>query len=202
MSYAQSNAGLRLVYHVTLMLAAVTQHAAIRSTLPPRAPTTAADDFAFCVYAVRRGARGRRGDARARSPRASMSRRDRRHAGAKGPRRAACASRRPLYCIFVHARPPISLEAPLAVAVMLVFCGAAALACARRMLHKPGGDPGGAYARVGSSDVRRQSSLQENLLDDDDYKEDEPPESPTTRHSETKPRDGGARGGGSATTGV
>ena len=51
-SYAQSNAGLRLVYHVTLMLAAVTQHAAIRSALPPRAPTTAADDFAFCVYAV------------------------------------------------------------------------------------------------------------------------------------------------------
>ena len=50
--------------------------------------------------------------------------------------------------IFVHARPPISLDAPLAVAVMLVFCGAAALACARRMLHKPGGDPGGAYARV------------------------------------------------------
>ena len=82
--------------------------------------------------------------------------------------------------IFVHARPPISLDAPLAIAVMLVFCGAAALACARRMLHKPGGDPGGAYARVGSSDVRRQSSLQENLLDDDDYKEDEPPESPTT----------------------
>ena len=64
----------------------------------------------------------------------------------------------------------------------LVFCGAAALACARRMLHKPGGDPGGAYARVGStaSEIRRQSSLQENLLDDDDYKEDEPPESPTT----------------------
>ena len=84
--------------------------------------------------------------------------------------------------IFVHARPPISLDAPLAVAVMLVFAGAAALACARRMLHKPGGDPGGAYSRVGSvaSDVRRQSSLQENLLDDDDYKEDEPPESPTT----------------------
>ena len=51
-SYAQPNAGLRLVYHVTLMLAAVTQHAAIRSALPPRAPTTAADDFAFCVYAV------------------------------------------------------------------------------------------------------------------------------------------------------
>ena len=82
--------------------------------------------------------------------------------------------------IFVHARPPISLDAPLMVAVMLVFCGAAALACARRMLHKPGGDPGGAYARVSSSDVRRQSSLQENLLDDGDYKEDEPPESPTT----------------------
>ena len=103
--------------------------------------------------------------------------------------------------IFVHARAPISFDAgrrvrnfflltpstrrvstqaPLAVAVTLVFCGAAALACARRMLHKPGGDPGGAYARVGSSDVRRQSSLQENLLDDDDYKEDEPPESPTT----------------------
>ena len=79
--------------------------------------------------------------------------------------------------IFVHARPPISLDAPLAIAVMLVFAGAAALACARRMLYKPGGDPGGAYARVSSSDVRRQSSLQENLLDDDDYKEDEPPES-------------------------
>ena len=65
---------------------------------------------------------------------------------------------------------------------MLVFLGAAALACARRMLHKPGGDPGGAYARVGStaSEIRRQSSLQENLLDDHDYKEDEPPESPTT----------------------
>ena len=81
--------------------------------------------------------------------------------------------------IFVHARPPISLDAPLAVAVMLVFCGAAALACARRMLYKPGGDPGGAYAPVPAA-VRRQSSLQENLLDDDDYKEDEPPESPTT----------------------
>ena len=81
--------------------------------------------------------------------------------------------------IFVHARPPISLDAPLAVAVMLVFCGAAALACARRMLYKPGGDPGGAYSRVPAA-VRRQSSLQENLLDDDDYKEDEPPESPST----------------------
>ena len=80
--------------------------------------------------------------------------------------------------IFVHARPPISLDAPLAVAVMLVFAGAAALACARRMLYKPGGDASGAYARVPTP--RRQSSLQENLLDDDDYKEDEPPESPTT----------------------
>ena len=80
--------------------------------------------------------------------------------------------------IFVHARPPISLDAPLAVAVMLVFAGAAALACARRMLYKPI-DQSGAYARVSSME-RRQSSLQENLLDDDDYKEDEPPESPTT----------------------
>ena len=101
--------------------------------------------------------------------------------------------------IFVHARPPISLDAgrrvrnfflltpstrrvstqaPLAVAVTLVFAGAAALACARRMLYKPGGDASGAYARVPTP--RRQSSLQENLLDDDDYKEDEPPESPST----------------------
>ena len=71
--------------------------------------------------------------------------------------------------IFVHARPPISpiaspLQAPLAVAVMLVFCGAAALACARRMLHKPGGDPGGAYARVSSADVRRQSPYKKTFL--------------------------------------
>ena len=65
------------------------------------------------------------------------------------------------------------------VAVTLVFAGAAALACARRMLYKPGGDASGAYSRVNSME-RRQSSLQENLLDDDDYKEDEPPESPTT----------------------
>ena len=65
-------------------------------------------------------------------------------------------------------------------AVTLVVCGAAALACARRVFFAKGGDPGGAYARVSSvaSDgrVSRQSSLQENLLDDD-YKEEQ--ESPT-----------------------
>jgi len=165
-SYAQSNAGLRLVYHVTLMLAAVTQHAAIRSALPPRAPTTAADDFAFCVYAVVAVA-VLAAVAEMLAPKVRMD--------------CLCLAPASLL-IFVHARPPISLDAPLAVAVMLVFAGAAALACAWRMLYKPGGDPGGAYARVSStaSEVRRQSSLQENLLDDDDYKEDEPPESPST----------------------
>ena len=148
------------------MLAAVTQHAAIRSALPPRAPTTAADDFAFCVYAVVAVA-VLAAVAEMLAPRVRMD--------------CLCLAPASLL-IFVHARPPISLDAPLAVAVMLVFCGAAALACARRMLHKPGGDPGGAYARVSStaSEIRRQSSLQENLLDDDDYKEDEPPESPAT----------------------
>jgi len=145
------------------MLAAVTQHAAIRSALPPRAPTTAADDFAFCVYAVVAVA-VLAAVAEMLAPRVRMD--------------CLCLAPASLL-IFVHARPPISLDAPLAVAVMLVFAGAAALACARRMLYKPGGDPGGAYARVSSME-RRQSSLQENLLDDDDYKEDEPPESPTT----------------------
>ena len=106
-------------------------------------------------------------------------------------RRARCATRNECFLagagrrvrnffLLTPSTRRVSTQAPLAVAVTLVFCGAAALACARRMLHKPGGDPGGAYARVGSSDVRRQSSLQENLLDDDDYKEDEPPESPST----------------------
>ena len=132
--------------------------------LPPRAPTTAADDFAFCVYAVVAVA-VLAAVAEMLAPNVRMD--------------CLCLAPASLL-IFVHARPPISLDVPLAIAVMLVFAGAAALACARRMLHKPGGDPGGAYARVGSSDVRRQSSLQENLLDDDDYKEDEPPESPTT----------------------
>ena len=144
------------------MLAAMTQHAAIRSALPPRAPTTAADDFAFCVYAVVAVA-VLAAVAEMLAPRVRMD--------------CLCLAPASLL-IFVHARPPISLDAPLAVAVMLVFAGAAALACARRMLYKPGGDASGAYARVPTP--RRQSSLQENLLDDDDYKEDEPPESPST----------------------
>lgn len=163
-SYAQENPGLRLIYHVTLMLAAVTQHAAIRSALPPRAPTTAADDFAFCVYAVVAVA-VLAAVAEMLRPRVHMD--------------CLCLAPASLL-IFVHARSPLGLGAPLAVAATLVVFGALALACARRMFFARGGDPGGAYARVdsaaGGGHARRPSALQENLLDDD-YKEEQ--ESPT-----------------------
>ena len=59
-------------------------------------------------------------------------------------------------------RPRAAADQPrraFAVAVMLVFAGAAALACARRMLYKPGGDPGGAYARVREFDGGRRRSI-------------------------------------------
>ena len=155
-SYAQENPGLRLIYHVTLMLAAVTQHAAIRSALPPRAPTTAADDFAFCVYAVVAVA--------VLAAVAEMLR----------PRvRMDCLCLAPAsLLIFVHARSPLGLGAPLAVAATLVVFGALALACARRIFFVA--TPGATgYARVDSG---RGAPLQENLLDDD-YKEEQ--ESPT-----------------------
>ena len=77
------------------MLAAVTQHAAIPSALPPRAPTTAADDFAFCVYAVVAVA-VLAAVAEMLAPRVRMD--------------CLCLAPASLL-IFVHARAPISLDA-------------------------------------------------------------------------------------------